>query len=275
MKGEKLLGKFVKSKIMTAVTVFVAVLCLLCGCIGIHKHETQKEPMQIEEVTVISDLAYDKNPELGYRVYIKEAGILKPYLVLTDNYDGSGNTLLLREYILHELRRYNGWSDKAGYYNGCEIDKWLNGEFLGMLETDPVYSLINIGSLDEIGLARGETEEILRKVFLLSRMEVGAEYDTSIPSAEEPLAYFDDYTKRAAYRENGSNKGCSWYLRSVSTWYASMPSSLTTEGAIGYVDATIENGVRPAFCLDSDTEVELWDNLEEGERFVIKQNGGE
>ncbi|HBT95903.1 MAG TPA: hypothetical protein DEB24_07425 [Coriobacteriia bacterium] len=136
----------------------------------------QKQELAVGEVTVMSELAYDANPSLGYTVYLEEAGALIPYLVLTDDYNDSGNTLLLRKHTMDEVRRYHPIEAGAtSYYNGCEIDTWLSTEFVSMLSGLNIEtSSINITVENTYGASphRGETEYIDREVFLLSRGEV-------------------------------------------------------------------------------------------------------
>ncbi|MCL2400815.1 MAG: hypothetical protein FWC91_13855, partial [Defluviitaleaceae bacterium] len=103
-----------------AVACIVSVL-VISGCSSMTK----------EEVTVISDIAYDINPHLGYTVFISENGRYVPYLVLTNNYNG--NTLLLRKYLLDELMPYypyeTGTWGSASYYGDSPLGHFLNDEF--------------------------------------------------------------------------------------------------------------------------------------------------
>lgn len=75
----------------------------------------------------VSDLAYDEADSINY-IYIMENGKYTPFLVLTDDYNGS--TLLLRKEVLDENRRFNNYS---AYYANSEIDLYLNEEYLKSL----------------------------------------------------------------------------------------------------------------------------------------------
>lgn len=58
-------------------------------------------------------------------VYILENDSYVPYIIISDNY--SGNTLLLRENILDDSRRFNEYSS---LYENSEIDVFLNNSFI-------------------------------------------------------------------------------------------------------------------------------------------------
>lgn len=253
-----------------ASAIFAVLLCFTTGCqYNQHTEEAATKPMLPQDVSQISELAYDENPSLGYTVYISESGERKPYLVLTNTYNGN-STLLLREYILHDPRRYNNSLYDAAYYNGSEIDTWLNGDFLQSLEIEPIDSIINISAKKALGHTGEETEDIARKVFLLSWGEVGGKGNSVIPASGDPLAYFDNYTKRIAYREDGNGKGCAWFLRSASTWDREVAIGIAADGIAGEAYVTWENGIRPAFCLTPETKVVSKRINDQEEIFVLE-----
>jgi len=215
----------------------------------------------------MGQLAYDENPKLGYTVYIEESGTLTPYLVLTNDYNDSGNTLLLRTYIMDEMHRYNSMFRGAAYYNGCELDVWLNDEFLDTIGgVDIVDSTINISAKEALGHCGDETEDITRKAFLLSWGEVGARANSTIPDSGERLDYFSDPKRRIACLANGNL--CAWDLRSVATCNDSRNAGVSMTGSVGGGGVDHENGTRPAFCVDSGTEVVLLEDAELGEIFI-------
>lgn len=249
---------------LVALTACVILLLPLTGCLLLHR-----EPAP-EEVTAIGQLAYDENPGLGYTVYVNEAGKPVPYLVLTNNYNDSGNTLLLREYIMEEPRRYNSMYRGAAYYAESEIDAWLESEYLDSLSGILlVESLINISSKEALGHCGGETEDIARRAFLLSWGEVGASKSRTIPDSGNALAYFDDDPTRLRSGIT-DERPSAWDLRSVDTCNDSRNCGVSASGKIGGGGVNYTNGIRPAFCLDSSTSVELVEERGSEKAFAVK-----
>lgn len=240
---------------------------LVCTLVGCSLLRREPAPEDVEE---LGQLAYDENPGLGYTVYVDEAGEPVPYLVLTNDYNGGGGTLLLRKYIMDETRRYNSMYRGAAYYAESEIDAWLESEFLAMLAgIDPVESVINISSKEALGPCGDETEDISRRAFLLSWGEVGASKSRTIPDSGTVLAYFDDDPKRLRSCMAGARPSA-WGLRSVDTCNDSRSCGVAPNGKSGGGGVDYANGVRPAFCLDPSTGVELTENRRSEEVFVIK-----
>lgn len=68
--------------------------------IALIKREELVYLLPVKDPQTLRDLAYDKDKRLGYTVHIKEDGKLVPYLVLTKNYIGQGNVLLLRKHLV-------------------------------------------------------------------------------------------------------------------------------------------------------------------------------
>ena len=81
-----------------------------------------------KEAQVISDLAYSSRNQENCIVYLQENGEYVPFIVVTDDYNG--NVLLVRKEVLPEPRRINEY---FSYYEGSEIDHYLNEEYLGTL----------------------------------------------------------------------------------------------------------------------------------------------
>ena len=183
-----------------AVVIVCAVLCVLVFAFGLFcklypaiKRSMPKMPK--EDVTMISQLAYDEDEALGYTVYIKEAGVPTPFLVLTGNYSDSGNTLLLRKDVMEKLRRFNlikhPMKVPYTYYPDSEIDKWLSEEYIKTLSgVEIVPSSIIVSAVKALGPAGTETEVIVRDAFLLSEGELGGQGGAASPLCGTPLAYF-------------------------------------------------------------------------------------
>ena len=84
----------------TFVILIVICICMLASVpskISNNDGTNGHEPIIVEK---LEDIAYDVNPSGEYTVYLEENGIYKPYLVLTNNYNG--NCLLLRKHVLNE-----------------------------------------------------------------------------------------------------------------------------------------------------------------------------
>lgn len=253
--------------------LYLIILSFLSSCKMMEL--PMKEHVHKEDITTIGQLAYNVNPELGYRIYIEESGKLVPYLVLTDDYNGSGMTLLLREYVLPESRRYHDIFERrnAAYYNGSEIDLWLSYEFIKTIKGVYIqYTTINISAEEALGRCGEETENIIRKVFFLSFGELGGGESSVIPASGEPLDYFtDEPTNRIAYCENELDTPCGWWTRSADTWNFNAPVGVGGKGQMGGSGAQYKLSVRPAFCLNSETEIVLYKSSKLGEVFIIKK----
>lgn len=125
-------------------------------------------------------------------VYVREGDDYTPFIVMTAGYDGKA--LLLRKDVLPKERRMN---DGTSYYAGSDIDEWLNGQYLTMLEdaenSPQIQDTEILITADEaIGYSGNETESIVRKVFLLSNAELGFDTSVNVGTEGEPLDYFRD-----------------------------------------------------------------------------------
>ena len=90
--------------------------------------------VQLNRQVTVKEIAFDNilsiiNKLDGYTVYLKEKGGYEPYLVLSKNYNGYGNVLLLRKYLLDEERIFNEEKRWGAYYEDSKIDSYLNTEF--------------------------------------------------------------------------------------------------------------------------------------------------
>lgn len=219
---------------------FLGILSILLNGCTLDKNEKE---IYCEDV--VGKIAYEEDNI----VYIEEVDGYHPYIVLTDQYDGK--TLLLRKNILSERRRMNSYS---AYYEGCEMDSFLNGDFFECLPEDTRSLIKNtkIQILAEECLQRVDTKviEIERKVFLLSYRELAFD-DNGITGLEgEPLDFFQAPKNRLAIGDL-DGKETSWWLRSANSCYASCVCAISYDGSVGSTNSFDFNGVRPAFCVDS------------------------
>ena len=189
--------------------IIIIIVSLVCALIfgGIVVWKMSQPP------ETLNDLAYDINKRHGYTVYIKENDEYIPYLVLTNDYNGNGDALLLREHLLEESYFFN---DRLGYYKDSYIDRYLAEVFLPQIAAEVRDIIVD----SEITIAKRNrdrdrlTEQITRQVFLLSLTEV--DFTPSIISAIEgiSLEYFRGGAKtRIASFADG--EASSWWLRSM------------------------------------------------------------
>lgn len=238
--------------------VIISATILISGCKSMKKVRTS-------DIFTLKDIAYDVNKKSGYTVYIEENSIYCPYLVLTSDYNG--NVLLLRKDVLEEDQVFN---DYVGYYKDSLIDNYLNNDYRLSLNSELQDIIMDteivITSRDSMGIAGTDTEKITREIFLLSCTEVGL-FDTSFHGKEgKKLKYFNDVKSRIAYHNTAPR---SWWLRTGYTMNESTVWVVFTEGQMGAGGAYEECGVRPAFCLKSDTRIEKKNDVIDGQTVYV------
>jgi hypothetical protein len=168
-----------------------------------------------------------------------------------------------------------GTAGYAGYYGTSELDHFLNNEFFYLFSDDLQAIIVNseIEITAEHSLQAGannELEIIERRVFLLSMTETGnASARRRRMSEGDVLAYFSTderipssprVNNGVAYRSDGE-PGI-WWLRTPLTNsnpdeagvinHTGVQSTVHFNSAPGS-DASTHLGVRPAFCLPSNT----------------------
>jgi len=236
---------------------------------------------------VLHDIAHDVNRRHGFTIYIPEHGEYMPYLVLTTDYNGDGNVLLLRKHLLDEMRIFNYRAREddipeyltlsvdflPSYYRTSHIDSFLNGEFLESLSAIQdviVNSDIVITDILSIGRSGRGIQIIHRKVFLLSLLEVRGNVSRTQPAEGRPIEALranrnwrtneEALSLRIATTADGVQN--SWWLRTPVAWYTNATSVSSYIGGISLsmVSAPMgmdqsRFGVRPAFCLPRDTPI--------------------
>lgn len=213
-----------------------------------------------EEAETLRDLAYDKDKRLGYTVHIKEDEKLVPYLVLTKDYIGQGNVLLLRKYLLDPPMPFQeGW--KRFYYGHSMIDSFMNKEFIehfykGVQDNIPSTEL-GIKALKPNFKGR-HIDKIKRKLFLLSDIDVGRHKDRLRLEEEKNLLYFKRKggvnEDRLAFLENDP-VAYTWWLRTAFETDAVVVKTID-DGMFSGNGVVYPAHVRPAFTLPPETEVE-------------------
>jgi hypothetical protein len=265
-----------KVTIINLIKVLVS-LSILWGMWGV---------IQLNKQLTIKDIAYDNvfsvvNKLEGYTVYLKEDGNYEPYLVLSKNYNGEGNVLLLRKYLLDEPRIYNKEIRWGAYYENSEIDQYLNTKFIKKLEGYAQHQLVmsnlEITDRSSIGSVGEETTVIPRKAFLLSHTEMALPNSGHAPKEGKRLLYNLLSISRAATTKNGEAKPywlrtsytehdtTVWFIKENNNFYY-MPLWDMSEKKL------FELSVRPAFCVAKDTKLERKEGIEKGKKvFVLKE----
>lgn len=213
----------------------------------------------------LKDIAFDVNKKSGYTVYIEEDSKFVPYLVLTSNYNG--HALLLRKEVLNEYYTFN---DGLGYYGDSFIDRFLNNDFIAILDPEiqntVVDTEITITAESSLGITGTDTENITRKVFLLSCSELGITGSSVANEEGNKLKYFKDSNSRIAYK---NKEECSWWLRTSYTWYSNSAWGIGPDGSSGGGGVSNINGIRPAFCLKNTQLIEKSNEIINGQTVYV------
>ncbi len=219
----------------------------------------------------LQEIAFDVNSSYGYTVYINEQSGYAPYLVLTDNYNG--NTLLLRKYLLQQTHTFHDYNNViyACYYANSSIDQYLNKDYLAALDSRLQNLIaacqITITAKSSISVEGEQTEDITRKVFLLSHTELCLPDSMAACKEGKPLRYFKDDKNQIAYRQN--NEAWSWWLRTSCTQYDNTAWGIGPHGVTDGVQIDYKNGVRPAFCLKDAQEIETNNDIVPGQSVYV------
>ena len=201
---------------------------------------------------------------VGSIVKIKVNGTLRDFIVVQQGkpssiYDESCNGTWLLMKDLYESRQWH--SSNVNDYANSTIHKWLNNEFLNLIDANIRAQIRQAkipyrpGSGTSMSVNSG-ANGLSAKIFLLSNIEVGGQTDWSyMPHDGARLAYFEYGTgtsannKRLAYL-NGS--AAFWWLRSPGTgnsdyaWYVYSNGSSNSTGR-----CSDSYGIRPALILPS------------------------
>jgi hypothetical protein len=246
----------------------VMTLCLLIG-MAVYPLIKGKNPP-----TTLRGLAYDVAPSYGYTIYLEEESGYHPYLVLTDDYDGGGDVLLLRQYVLDEYQPL--YKERAGiaYYGKSYLDEYLNNEYYATLsegvQEKVVESSVEIFAKTAWGHNGKDVPEMIhihRRVFVLSRVEVVPWSTRRSRKEGRPLKYFKaDVERTRAFNADGNP--VFWRLRT--------PAFDTATGVMIGPDLSIDLGniytplgVRPAFCLSGDLKIKQSENVIEGQMVYV------
>ena len=201
---------------------------------------------------------------VGSIVKIKVNGTLRDFIVVQQGkpssiYDESCNGTWLLMKDLYESRQWH--SSNVNDYANSTIHKWLNNEFLNLIDANIRAQIRQAkipyrpGSGTSMSVNSG-ANGLSAKIFLLSNIEVGGQTDWSyMPHDGARLAYFEYGTgtsannKRLAYL-NGS--AAYWWLRSPYTNSSHYAWHVSSHGnSNGTSVCSFSYGIRPALILPS------------------------
>ncbi len=201
---------------------------------------------------------------VGSIVKIKVNGTLRDFIVVQQGkpssiYDESCNGTWLLMKDLYESRQWH--SSNVNDYANSTIHKWLNNEFLNLIDANIRAQIRQAkipyrpGSGTSMSVNSG-ANGLSAKIFLLSNIEVGGQTDWSyMPHDGAKLAYFEYGTgtsannKRLVYL-NGS--AAYWWLRSPYT-DGSAGAWIVNSNGSSHLTLNCSNsyGIRPALILPS------------------------
>lgn len=186
-------------------------------------------------------------------------------------YDDSCNGAWLLMKDVYEERQWN--SSDSNSYKASTVHSYLNGTFLNLFDSNikDTIKQVKIPYVNGTGgsaVASG-VNGLPAKIFLLSGYEVGfTDSDggewSSFPADGGKLSYFGYGTGTPAKNKriaklNGS--GSNWWLRSPYANETFGVWNVDSNGHYGGSGASNLNGVRPAFILPFDTQVDFQSNI--------------
>lgn len=198
---------------------------------------------------------------VGSSVYLKVNGVNTEFLVVHQGkpsslYDDSCNGTWL---LMKDIYKTMAWDGSNNDYKNSDVHSYLNGTFLGLLETDIQNAIKQVKIPYRNGTGSGGTtvsgaSGLSTKIFLLSGYEVGWTTSDSqyFPVDGAKLDYFTASSAGNSKRiANLNGTATSWWLRSPDTSDTSLVWYVYSNGDYGdwYCDGTY--GVRPALVLDS------------------------
>jgi hypothetical protein len=198
---------------------------------------------------------------VGSSVYLKVNGVNTEFLVVHQGkpsslYDDSCNGTWL---LMKDIYKTMAWDSSNNDYKNSDVHSYLNGTFLGLLETDIQNAIKQVKIPYRNGTGSGGTTAsgangLSTKIFLLSGYEAG--WTTSdnqyFPVDGAKLDYFTASSAGNSKRiANLNGTATHWWLRSPNTddtnyvWYVHSSGDCNLGG---YYNSY---GVRPALVLDS------------------------
>ena len=200
---------------------------------------------------------------VGKTITLNVSGTPKEFIVVHQGkpsslYDDSCNGTWLLMKDIYENRAWH--SSNSNSYKASTIHSYLNGTFLGLLDsnTQKAVKQVKIPYVNGTGgsaVASG-ANGLPAKIFLLSGYEVGwtTSDNQNFPQDGAKLSYFESGTGTSANNKRIANLNGSaayWWLRSPLTDGASYVWRVSSSGDYGGLNASVSYGIRPALILPS------------------------
>ena len=198
---------------------------------------------------------------VGSSVYLKVNGVNTEFLVVHQGkpsslYDDSCNGTWL---LMKDIYKTMAWDSSNNDYKNSDVHSYLNGTFLGLLETDIQNAIKQVKIPYRNGTGSGGTTAsgangLSTKIFLLSGYEVGWTTSDSqyFPVDGAKLDYFTASSSGNSKRiANLNGTAADWWLRSPSTNRTSSVWGVYSGGGCVSWGCSGTGGVRPALVLDS------------------------
>lgn len=201
--------------------------------------------------------------DVGKTITLNVSGTPKEFIVVHQGkpsslYDDSCNGTWLLMKDIYENRAWH--SSNSNSYKASTIHSYLNGTFLGLLDsnTQKAVKQVKIPYVNGTGgsaVASG-ANGLPAKIFLLSGYEVGwtTSDNQNFPQDGAKLSYFESGTGTSANNKriaNLSGSAAYWWLRSPLTDGASYVWRVSSSGDYGGLGASVSYGIRPALILPS------------------------
>lgn len=191
----------------------------------------------------------------GTEFVLFENGIRVPFIKLAGEYSGTGRSLVVRKhiYMMDTLTT----SDQRSYYTNCKTDLWLNNDstgYLSMLDEQTKAAITEVSINVNVGNSNASVNTLQRRAFLLSMTELNIGRADGVV---EGLAvqYFNSNERRIA-QYNGS--ATEYWMRTPNFMGNTESRLITTTGSsISNTSYNYIAGIRPAFTLPSDFEIDL------------------
>lgn len=203
-------------------------------------------------------------------MFAKVNGVKTEFIVVHQGkpsslYDDSCNGTWL---LMKDIYKMMDWDDSNNDYKNSDVHSYLNGTFLGLLETNVQNAIkqVRIPYVNGTGgsaVASG-ANGLSCKIFLLSGYEVGwttgdSSYGSYFPVDGAKLDYFESGTGTSANNKrianlNGSAVG--WWLRSPYTGNTKSAWYVYPDGSHGAVRVSASSGgIRLALVIPSETNI--------------------
>lgn len=202
----------------------------------------------------------------GTSVYMNVNGVSTEFIVIHQGlpsslYDSSCNGTWL---LMKDLYVERAWDSLDNDYANSDIHTYLNGTFLGLLDSDIQSAVKQVKIPYQNGTGSGGSvasgsSGLPTKIFLLSGYEVGWTTSTNqkFPVDGACLSYFSGTfttdSKRIGYYDGTATV---WWLRSPSKSNSSYVWFVNDDGRYDSNFYIAPYGVRPALILPSDTVVD-------------------